>query len=334
MWLGNLGRSRSERRVRLVPMVVAAVAGALALAAVSRGILDLPDWFEGGRSDPGPRGDVIYEGQEARSASEQFLVDIGDGEAVVSVRAKQNHDSSGWLIDGDFQSTNGTSSVADPDDRGTPAKLTVGIDYCADGLITTITPVDGDEAGEGDGGEGDGSAPVAAVRFEMGDLFVCDATLEHTEANDAAFQQDDTPNDLHGAFVSFVARAVETTAAASACPDDELAEFRSADYTAFVRSQLADRFGLAEDDVEVVAGRPGRSDEETRDELRARLDSFTSVSDPDDPSARYEALSFQYLAGDGEAVADACYRDPGGRDLDDLATVPAPDAGDEGGGSG
>ncbi len=332
MWYGNLGRSRPERRMRLVPIVAAVAGGALALAVISGGILDLPDWFEGGRSDPGPRGDVIYEGQEARSASEQFLVDIGDGEAVVSVRAKQDHDSSGWLINGDFQSTNGTSSVADPDDRGVPARLTVGIDYCADGLITTITPVDDGE--DGGGGDDDGPAPVAAVRFEMGDLFVCDATLEHTAANDAAFKQDDTPNDLHGAFVSFVARAVETTAAASACPDDELAEFRSADYTAFVRSQLADRFGLAEGDVEVVAGRAGRSDEETRDDLRARLDSFTSVADPDDPSARYEALSFQYLAGDGEAVADACYRDPGARDLDDLATVPAPDPGGEGSGSG
>jgi hypothetical protein len=162
----------------------------------------------------------------------------------------------------------------------------------------------------------------------MGDLYVCEATLEHTDANDAAFKQDDTPNDVHGAFVSFVARAAEATAAASACPDDELAEFRTAEYVAFVRSELADRFDLAEDDVEVVAGRPGRSDEETRDELRGRLESFTSVRDPDDPDARYEALSFQYLAGDGEAVTDACYLDPGSRELDDLASVPAPEPDD------
>jgi hypothetical protein len=163
------------------------------------------------------------------------------------------------------------------------------------------------------------------VRFEMGELFVCDATLEHTAANDAAFKQDDTPNDLHGAFVSFVARAAETTAAASACPTDELAELATPDYTAFVRSQLAERFGLAEDDVVVVAGRPGRSDEATRADLRARLESFTSVQDPDDPSATYEALSIQYLSGDGEAVTDACYVDPGSRELDDLDSVRAPD---------
>ena len=44
---------------------------------------------------------------------ERFLIDVGDGEAVVSVKAKQNWDRHGWLVNGDFQSTNGTSSVAD-----------------------------------------------------------------------------------------------------------------------------------------------------------------------------------------------------------------------------
>ena len=317
---GDAGSARGGRSARLVRAVAAVGVGAAVVAFLNTDVIDLPDWFEGGRSDPGPRGEVIYEGQEARSASERFLVDIGDGEAVVSVSAKQDHDRAGWLIDGDFQSTNGTSSVADPDDRDVPARLRVAVDYCADGLITTLTPVDA-RSDEGT----DDRAPLAAVRFEMGELFVCDATLEHTAANDAAFKQDDTPNDLHGAFVSFVARAAETTAAASACPTDELAELATPDYTAFVRSQLAERFGLAEDDVVVVAGSPGRSDEATRADLRARLESFTSVQDPDDPSATYEALSIQYLSGDGEAVTDACYVDPGSRELDDLDSVRAPD---------
>jgi hypothetical protein len=320
----DAGGARGGRSARLLRAVAVVGLGAAVVAFLNTDVIDLPDWFEGGRSDPGPRGEVIYEGQEARSASERFLVDIGDGEAVVSVSAKQDHDRAGWLIDGDFQSTNGTSSVADPDDRDVPARLRVAVDYCADGLITTLTPVDA----QGDEGTDD-RAPLAAVRFEMGELFVCDATLEHTAANDAAFKQDDTPNDLHGAFVSFVARAAETTAAASACPTDELAKLATPDYTAFVRSQLAERFGLAEDDVVVVAGSPGRSDEATRDDLRARLESFTSVQDPDDPSATYEALSIQYLAGDGEAVTDACYLDPGSRELDDLDSVRAPDP-DEG----
>jgi len=317
--LRHIVRSRSapERRGgagRLVRILAAVGVGALVVTLVNGGIVDLPDWVDGGRSDPAPRGSVTYEGQEARTASERLLVDIGDGEAVVSVKAKQNHDSSGWWINGDFQSTNGTSSVSDPDDGDAPARLAVAVDYCADGLITT-------EAAEGDD---DGSdRVVTAVRFDMGELYVCDTTLEHTEANDAAFRQDDTPRDFHGAFVSFVARAAETTAAAAACPVEELDEFRTDDYTAFVRDRLADRYGLAASDVEVAAGEIGASDEATRDELRTALDRVISLQDPDDPSVRHEALSIQYLAGDGEAVTDACYLDPGGRDLDDLGSPEA-----------
>lgn len=317
---GDADGSRADRNGRVVRAFGVIGLAAVALALLKGELIDLPDWLDGGRSDPAPRGDIVYEGQDARTASENFLIDVGDGEAVVAVKAKQDHDRSGWLIDGDFQSTNGTSSVADPDDRDVPARLQVAVDYCAEGLITTVTA-------ESDG-EADGRPPITAVRFDMGDLYVCDTTLEHTSANDAAFKQDDTPNDFHGAFVSFVARAAETTAAAAACPNDELAEFRTADYTRFVRAQLADRFGLAEADVEVVAGRAGRSDGETRDELRSRLESFASLRDPDDPSVTYEALSIQYLAGDGEAVTDACYRDPGARELDDLDSIDAPEPGD------
>ena len=299
---------------RLVRILAAVGAGALLVALVSGGIIDLPDWIDGGRSDPAPRGSVTYEGQEARTASERLLVDIGDGEAVVSVKAKQNHDSHGWWVNGDFQSTNGTSSVSDPEDGSAPARLAVTVDYCADGLVTT-------EATEG---EDDGAdRTVTAVRFDMGELYVCDTTLEHTETNDAAFRQDDTPRDFHGAFVSFVARAAEATAAAAACPTEELDKFRTDDYTAFVRDRLADRYGLAASDVEVAAGEIGASDESTRDDLRTALDRVISLQDPDDPSVHYEALSIQYLAGDGEAVTDACYLDPGDRDLDDLGTPEA-----------
>ncbi len=76
------------------------------------------------------------------------------------------------------------------------------------------------------------------------------------------------------------------------------------------------------DDVEVVAAEVGASDDATRDELRTGLDRVTSLQDPDDPSISYEALSIQYLAGDGEAVTDACYLDPGDRDLEDLGGSP------------
>jgi hypothetical protein len=287
------------------------VAGAVVGRTGLFGLLDLPDWMDGGRSDPAPRGDVIYEGQRAESASEEFLVDIGDGQAVVSVRAKQNHDKSGWLIDGDFQSTNGTSSVSDPEDGGQPATLLVAVDYCASGTITTIEPADEDEG--------------RAIRFDMGELFVCDTTLEHTAENDAAFHQDDTPAEFHGRFVSFVSGAAEAVAAASACPTDELDRFRTAEFTEHVRARLTERFDLSESRVEVVAATVGASDEDTRAALADRLDSFTSLRHPDDPDARYEALSIQYLSGDGTAVEDACYREPGAAPLDDLDTVAAPD---------
>ena len=296
-------------RGRWVPAVVVVAAGAVILLLVNGTLIDLPDWFDGGRSDPAPRGSVTYKGQEARTASERFLVDVGDGEAVVEVEAKQNWDRHGWIIDGDFQSTNGTSSIADPDDRDLPARLRVAVDYCADGTMTTTTAADGGE--------------VLALRFEMGSLYVCDTTLEHTTENDAAFRQDDTPADFHGDFVSFVARAAEITAAASACPTEELERFRTGEYRRYVAQQLADRHGVAADDVEVTVGRVGASDEDTRAALETALGRVAERRDPDDPDVSYEALSIQYLAGDGEAVADSCYLDPGARDLDEIAAGPA-----------
>ena len=297
---------------RIVPALAVVGAGAIVLAVINWGIIDLPDWFGGGRSDPAPRGSVIYEGQEAKTASENFLIDIGDGEAVVAVQAKQNWDRSGWIINGDFQSTNGTSSVADPQHGDSPARLAVKVDYCADGTITTTETRRGDE-------------PVTSIRFAMGRLYVCDATLEHTSANDSAFKQDDTPNEFHGSFVSFVADAAEATAAASACPTDELAKYRTSEYRAFVREQLAERFRLPVANVEVAAGHIGGSDDATQRELRAALESFANKRDPDDPSKTYDALTIQYLSGDGEAVTDSCYQDAGDRALDDLGTVRAPD---------
>jgi hypothetical protein len=302
-WWPSAGRGRVTSLLALVGVIVLAVAiGRIA------NLFDLPGWLDGGRSDPAPRGDVIYEGQEARSASERFLIDVGDGEAVVSVKAKQNHDKSGWLINGDFQSTNGTSSVADPSDRESPAKLRVAVDYCASGVIST--------EGEGDG---------RTVTFDMGELFVCDATLEHTAENDAAFQQDDTPTDFHGDFVSFVSGAVEAAAAASPCPADQLEQFRTRDFTAYVTERLVDQLGIPAADIDVVAPTPGASDEDTRAALDERLTSFLERRDPDDPDRTYEALSIQYLSGEGTAVEDSCYRDAGATELDDINDVGLPE---------
>ena len=304
-WRPSGGGARVTSLLALVGAVVVVV-----VAARLANLFDLPGWLDGGRSDPAPRGDVIYEGQEARSASERFLIDIGDGEAVVSVKARQNHDKSGWLINGDFQSTKGTSSVADPSDRDAPAKLRVAVDYCASGVITS-------EPGEDEDSR--------AITFDMGELFVCDTTLEHTAGNDAAFQQDDTPTEFHGDFVSFVSGAVEAAAAASPCPSDQLEQFQSSDFTAYVTEQLVDQLGVPAADIDVVAPTLGTSDDDTRAALDDRLTSFLERRDPDDPDKTYEALSIQYLSGDGTAVEDSCYRDAGATELDDINDVGLPD---------
>jgi hypothetical protein len=313
--------ARGESRGRLVTLL--AIIGALVVFSwmLRVDFLNLPDWLDGGESDPAPRGTVTYKGQEAKSASENFMVDIGDGEATVSVRAKQNWDTPGNIITGpDFQSTNGTSSVADPEDRDEPADLKVHIDYCADGTMTSFAVTDPEE------GE-----PSEGLRFEMGELFVCDTTLEHRISNDAAFKQDDTPNIFHGEFVSFVARAVEWTAAAAACPEQELEQFQSEDFVQHVTTQLAERFDLPESEVEVVVGQPGTTEEETQAELRERLESYANAEDPDDSGTTYEALDIQYLDPNAEAVADSCWKEPGARSFEDINQVDAPDAeaGDE-----
>jgi hypothetical protein len=304
-----------DRRPISVRSVLAIVGiGALALLILQRGLIDIPEWFDGGESDPAPRGSVIFEGQTAQSASEEFLIDIGNGTAVVSVKAKQDHDKAGNIFSGDFQSTNGTSSVADPDDRDLPARLEVKTDYCSEGVITTTeTP---DEERE---------EMVTTISLDLGDLFVCNATLEHTVANDSAFRQDDTPTDFHGRFVSFVAGAAETTAAAAACPTEELERFGEPELIDYMESQLAERFDVPRANVEVVPGTPGETSESQQEELREQLESFANLQDPDDPDREFEALSIQYLSTDAEAVVDSCYRDPGETDLETLEDVDAPD---------
>ena len=69
-------------------------------------------------------------------------------------------------------------------------------------------------------------------------------------------------------------------------------------------------------------GEVGASDEDTRRPADG-AGRVPSVRDPDDPDVSYEALSIQYLAGDGEAVTDSCYVDAGARDLDEIAAGPA-----------
>ena len=304
-----------QGRFRTVLLMLAA--GVLLMVVSGLGLVDIPgvpDWFGGGSDDPAARGSVFYEGQEAKSASENFLIDIGDGEAFISVKAKQNHDKPGNIFSGDFQSTNGTSSVADPDDRDAPARLAVKTDYCAEGTITTTDTPDSETGNV-----------QTSIKFDMGRLYVCDATLEHTAANDSAFKQDDTPTTFHGRFVSFVAGAVETTAAAAACPTDELDKFTDPELLDYVQQRLAERFRVPVSNVEVVPGEIGTTSAATKRELTDRLESYANKQDPDDPDRTFEALSINYLSGSGEAVADSCYKDPGSTDLSNLNSVDAPD---------
>lgn len=305
-------RFRPQGRGSVVTLLAVLGAVVVLLMVARSGIFgfELPGWLDGGESDDAPRGEVIYEGQKAESASERFLIDIGDGEAVVAVKAKQNWDTPGWWLDGDFQSTNGTSSVADPDDRDSPASLRVAVDYCAEGTITS-------EPGQDEG-------DPAKVTFDLGEVFVCGSTLEHTPDNDAAFKQDDTPTRFHGDFVSFVSGAAETSAAAAACPTEELERFATTEYTDYVRSQLAEQLGIDESQVEVVPGEIGRTDDATQAELAEQLESYANLRDPDQPDRTYEALSIQYMGNDGSAVEDSCWRTPGGQDLDNLGDIDAP----------
>ena len=240
-------------------------------------------------------------------ASERFLVDVGDGEAIVEIEAKQNWDRHGWVIDGDFQSTNGTSSVADPTDSDLPARLRVAVDYCADGTVTTTTAEEGGR--------------ILAVSFDMGSLYVCDTTLEHTPDNDAAFRQDDTPADFHGDVRQLrvapprsppprrpAPPASSTASAATSTGITSCSSWPSATASRPTTSRCASAGSVP----------PTTTPERPRGRPRPGHRANTT---PTTPTSAYEALSVQYLAGDGEAVVDSCYLGPGDRDLDDLGVA-------------
>ena len=187
----------------------------------------------------------------------------------------------------------------------------MAVDYCASGTITAT--------------EGGGRRAHRST-FDMGELFVCDTTLEHTAENDAAFQQDDTPTDFHGDFVSFVSGAAEAAAAAVACPADQLEQFRTPDFTA-----LRDASGWPTSsacpaaDIDVVAPTMGASDEDTRAALDERLDSFLERRDPDDPDHDLRGAVDPVPERRGHGGEDSCYRDPGATELDDINDVGLPE---------
>lgn len=284
-----------------------AAIGGLAFGAIKLNVLPNVDWFDGGQSDPAPKGDLFYEGQSAQTASSELMFEIGRGKAIVAAKAKQNHDKKGGLFSGDFQGTNGTSFVRDPDNHDEPAKLHVEMRYCADGKIEKTTTTN----------EQTGISQITA-EFNLGEIFVCDAILRHGKLNDAAFAQDDTPADFHGNFVNFVSGAVEAQAKAAPCPVEELTQFTTPQFKGHLRQIIAADLGITSENVTISGGEIGQSDDTTKRALKRQLDSYANFENPNDPSEVMQDFDFQYLSGGGKPVDDACFNDISQVDLDSL----------------
>lgn len=293
-----------------------AVAGltAFGLTEVTGNVLGIPglEW-DGGETEPAPRGDITPQAQIPQTAVEDFVYKIGTGTSVIAVKATQQWDKPGNVFSGDWVSDNGTASVADPEDRDEPANLEVEMSYCVDGSQEAVYSTDPDTQ----------ERTLDSITFRMGTLMVCDAVLRHTPENDAAFKQSDTPQDFQGDFTSFVAGAVETAAVAQACPADLEETYTTAEYITFVEQAIADKNDLPITQVHVVPPRVGVSSTQTQDELNARLDSYANKQDPDDPGTTHESLDFGFL-GQESAVVDSCYAPLDTTNLGDLASVVTP----------
>jgi hypothetical protein len=269
------------------------------------GLVPFPD-FEGGRSDPAPRGAIIYKGQTAEAISDRLLIDIGDGTAQVAVKARQNWDHNGTIVNGDWQGTNGTSSVRDPKNHDDPATLPVDIDYCSEGYVEV------EKSGEN----------VKSVVYHLGSLGVCDAHLDFgKEEVSSAFNQDDTPDDFDGEFVSFITNGVEETALAAPCPVEELQKYQTPQALQHFQEILAARFGVDVAAVTVEEGTIAATDPEDQVVLTAELNSFANKQDPKDPAKTYPALDISFLTANASAVENSCYMSSGGTKLSDLVSA-------------
>jgi len=320
---------RGGSTVRTVGLVAFGLLG-IAVVVDRLGIIKF-NFPDGGKSAPAPTGTVIYEGQTARTAVEDFMFKVGNGEATVSVKAKQNWDKPGTWLNGDFQSTNGTAFVDDPTDGSKPAALKVSVDYCSTGTISKTFVKDSQT----------GQETLDSVTMDMGDLVVCDSHLLHTPDNDASFTQDDTPDWFQGDFDSFIAHAVETDVKAAPCPTDELNKYLTPEVVTYDQNLLAAKFRLAFNKVKVNLGKIGKTSPETQELLRVELNDFANKKDPYNPDKTYEALDIEYLNGNKQAITDSCYKNAGGLDLGSIEeynaqhsqpTPPVPDAAQQGAG--
>lgn len=273
---------------------------------------NLPNPF-GHDGDDQAHGSLRLEGQSALTATDSLVVKIGEGEATVAIKAHQNWDKPGGPFPPsfDFQSTNGTASVRDPDEHDQPATITVGVDYCADGRITRRAALD--SSGE------PASPDLDVITYDMGELFICGVHWLPTAENEGAFSQDDTPADFQGAFEELIKNAAVTAVEASECPDTLVENYTTDDYLDFVAEALAEREGVPRGSVEVTAGTQGNTSAETQAELLQQLEDFVATND----------LDIDAFSGSGTAVEDSCFVNTRGESLDELNDVQVPDPRDQ-----
>ena len=153
---------------------------------------------------------------------------------------------SGWLINGDFQSTNGTSSVADPADGDCPGQAARDRRLLRRRpMITTEPPRT--------------AVAILALEFDMGDA----VRLRH-DAGAHGGQRLRLPAGRHAGRLprrlrELRVRAAEATAAASACPADRARPRSARQYRDLRRDRAARRPArpAPAEDVEVRVGRVG-----------------------------------------------------------------------------
>jgi hypothetical protein len=260
--------------------------------------------------DSGPDGDVKATGSVGvgkhtpRTATNTFAVRIGDGTTIVSIKAHQNWDKHGSIFNGDFQSTNGTASVRDPDDHGSPASIEVGVAYCATGTLTRTSQVD-------DSGKAVDSASDK-VTFDMGALYVCDVNWLPTAKNEAAFNQDDTPNSFQGSFEQRIKGAGVAAVKGSECPKSMVGWYTSPAYLEFAAGALAKQLGVPVQNVTVLPGKQGTTPQADQGSIRASLNEIV----------KNDQLDINYFSGGAEAIVDSCYIDLGAVPLESLAKNP------------
>jgi hypothetical protein len=280
--------------------------------------LKLPDFMKGGQSEPQPHGTIRYKDQEVRSAATRLLLPIGRGRAIAEIKARQNWDKKGGIFSGDVQSTNGTSSVRDPEDNDQPAELRVDTTYCVQGFSSIVT-----EGKIKEETSPDGTTSTSLVEekvklvFDPEGLVVCDARLDAGDRyNNAAFHQDDTPSDFNGNFRSRVTGGAEATVKAAPCPTDELAQFQTPEFQEHLQDLIAEENGLEEAEVEVKSiDEIGKTDAETKKSLKNTLKRF--ARGVNSKGNKIKGLDIQYSANT-ETLSNSCYQSMGAVDIDDI----------------